>query len=90
MLPGYKVSVAVPTKFAVIVPVPLIVAVVEAALGLAKVIDPVLCHWENAYPVFADADMDSEPAFCHVPEPVGLVVPAPLGLTPKVTWYWCA
>ena len=75
------------TKLAVIVPVPLIVAVVEAELVLAKVMEPVATQLENWYPVLAVADMASEPEFSQTFEPVGLVVPDPI--TMKLTWYWC-
>jgi hypothetical protein len=47
-------------KFAVIVPVPPIVAVVDADVGLVMVIDPVLLlHDENAYPALTVADIES-------------------------------
>jgi hypothetical protein len=49
MLPGYSVAVLIVAKFAVIVPpVPVIVAVVDAADGLANVTGPVALQDENA------------------------------------------
>jgi hypothetical protein len=78
----------VPTcaKFAVIVPVPLIVAVVDADVGLVIVIDPVALHDENMYPVFAFAVIEVDASHQLVPI-AGVVVPLPEGLTAKVTWY---
>jgi len=67
-----------PWKYAVTVPGPLIVAVVDAELVEEKVIDPVLLvHSIKVYPELGVALMDSDPAFSHC-VPLGDVVPLPL------------
>ncbi len=75
------------TKFAVIVPGPFIVAVVDDEPEFANVIDGVSeLQAENMYPELAVAVIDSEPE-SYQPV-VRLIVPLPDGLTAKVTWYW--
>jgi hypothetical protein len=68
----------------------LTVIVVDADPELANVIDPdgLALHDENVYPELALADIDcpATPALYHVAVE-GVVVPAPDGLTAKVTWY---
>jgi hypothetical protein len=54
---------------AVIVPVPLIVAVVLAELGLPMFIEPVSLQAENEYPLLGVATIEREPAFSHTVEP---------------------
>ena len=75
------------TKFAVMLPGPLIVAVVEDADAFATVMEPVVVHEENTKPEFASADIGSDPAVSFTFVPEGVVVPAPEGLTAKDTRY---
>jgi len=75
------------TKFAVMLPGPLIVAFVEGADSFAIVIEPVIVHEENTKPVFAFADIGSAPAVSFTFVPEGVVVPADEGLTAKDTRY---
>jgi hypothetical protein len=73
-------------KVAVIVPVPLIVAVVEADVELAKVIEPVLLdHEENMYPEPAVPEIGREPASSQTLVPDGFVDPLPDGVTTNET-----
>jgi hypothetical protein len=75
------------TKFAVMLPGPVIVAVVEDADAFATVIEPVIFHEENTKPEFPSADIGSDPEVSYTFVPEGLVVPAAEGLTAKDTWY---
>ena len=82
-----NVMAAVGTKFAVIVPVPPTVAVVEIEFWLPNVIDGLLVlQLENAYPVpdVAVSGLITAALSYHVVVE-GDVVPAPLGLTAKLT-----
>jgi hypothetical protein len=81
------IDTVVEAMLAVIVPGPLTVAVVEADVELAKVIEPVLLdHEENRYPEPAVAEIAKEPESTHC-VPDGLVDPLPDGVTAKVTWH---
>jgi len=73
---------------AVMVPEAPMVAVVLAELGLANVNEPELeLHDENLYPLFAVADIESEPAFSQTLLPEGEVDPVPEGVTANEIWY---
>jgi hypothetical protein len=69
----------------------LTVIVVDANLGLTNVIDPVglVLHDENVYEelAFAVICCPVAPALYQVAVE-GVVVPAAVGVTTKVTWYW--
>jgi hypothetical protein len=66
------------------VPIPPIVAVVEAELALLKVIDPELeDQEEKPEPVLGVAVMERGPEFSQTSEPHGLVNPLPVAA--KVT-----
>ena len=68
------------------VPGPETVAVVLAEVELVIVIEPVLeLHEEKACPELAVANIDREPEFSHAVPTLGVVVPAPDGLTAMVT-----
>ena len=85
-----KVMATVGTKFAVIVPGPPIVAVVEIEFWLPKVIEELLVvQLENAYPVpdVAVSGLIVAPLSYHVVLD-GDTVPVPLGLTVKLTCHW--
>lgn len=75
-------------KVAVIVPLPWIVAVVDADDVLPKLIVPEVVVTDQdvkSYPVLGLACMFREPSLYHVGPSVGLVVPPPTGLTANVT-----
>ncbi len=76
------------TKFAVIVPAPLTVAVVAALVDEAKLTEPVDDHEEKVYPDAGEALIKRlPPALTHVFVPVvGVVVPLEAGLTAMVIW----
>ena len=81
---SWKVTVA--TKFAVMVPGPLMVAVAVADFALSIVIDEVfVLHWLNIQPELAVVEIWIEPAVIQTFVPDGLVVPAPLGARVKDT-----
>ena len=73
-------------KLAVMVPVPLIVAIVEAEVELAKVIEPVADQEEKMVAAFPNAVTTIFEASLKKLDPDGLVDPEPDGFTPKVTW----
>ncbi len=75
-------------KFAVIVPAPLTVAVVDALVDEAKLSVPAEDHEEKVYPDAGEALIERlPPALTHVFVPVvGVVVPLEAGLTAMVIW----
>jgi hypothetical protein len=86
---GLEVTVmpTVPTKFAVMVPAPPIVAVVGDKFTFPNVIDAVLePHDENAYPAVGAAESGLIKEFASYQfVPDGFVEPEPGGATAKVT-----
>ncbi len=78
------------TKFAVMVPGPLMVAEVVAEFGLFIVMDPVDVHEEKEKPDAGVAEIWIVPSLIQIFWPEGLVVPAPAGLAEKDTLYWVA
>ena len=74
-------------KFAVIVPTPLIVAVVDAKVESATTIDveSLTLQLENAYPELAVAEIEIVAPEAYEELSVGFVEPAPEGLTSNTT-----
>ncbi len=84
-----KVTVyVVATKFAVTVPAPLIVAVVDGLVADTTLIEEVEDQDENEYPAEGVALIERlPPELTHVLTPAaGAVVPPVLGLAATVTW----
>jgi len=73
-------------KLAVIVPVPLMVATVEAEVELANVIEPVADHEEKTVLTLPKAETSILEASLKKLVPDGLVEPEPDGFTANVTW----